>query len=101
MVNDIFPKLTYAKYLTLINAGLRCHNLKHEEKSSYLATFSCQFGRYRYKRLPFRAAPAADMFEGKIGEISKELQNVVCTADDILILGYDKNSIDHDRTLFT
>ena len=27
--------------------------------------FACQFGRYRYKRLPFGAVSAGDMFQGK------------------------------------
>ena len=42
------------------------HNLKLDEKSSYLMTFACHFGRYRYKKLPLGAALAGDMFKGKI-----------------------------------
>ena len=29
----------------------------------------------------------------------KYLANVCCTADDILVIGYDIDSIDHDDTL--
>ena len=65
ILNDIFPKLTNAKYLSLIDASLKYHNLRLEEKSSYLTTFSCQLGRYRYKWLPFGEAPAGNMFQGK------------------------------------
>ena len=34
-------------------------------------TFACQFGRNRYKWLPFGAAPEGDMFQRKIDEIFK------------------------------
>ena len=54
-VNDILPKLNNGQY----------HTLKLDEKSSYLTILACQFGRYRYKRLPFGAAPAGDMFQRK------------------------------------
>ena len=47
------------------------HNLKLDERSSYLTTFACQFGRYKYKRLLFGAAPTVDMFQRKIDEILK------------------------------
>ena len=35
----------------------------------------------------------------KLGEILKSLPNVLCIADDILILGYDVDSKDHDGKL--
>ena len=59
----------------------------------------CLFGRCRYKRLPFGAAPAGDMFQRKIDEIFKYLPNVLGITDDILVVGYDRYSKDHDDTL--
>ena len=87
--NDIFTKVTNAEYLTVKNASLGYHNLKHDNKSSYLTTFACQFGRYRLTRLPFGVAPAGDMFQQKMDKIFKDLPNVFGVADDIVILGYD------------
>ena len=52
-LNDIFPKLNYIQFLSLIYANSWYHNLKLAEISSYFTTFVCQFGRYEYKRLPF------------------------------------------------
>ena len=52
-------------------------------------TFAPQFGRYRYKWLPFGAAPAGDMFQRKIDEIFKDMPNVFGIADDILVAGYE------------
>ena len=84
MLNDIFQKLNNVQYLSLTDASSGYHNLKLNEKSSYLTTFTCQFGRYRYKRLPFR-----------------DLTNAFGITDDILVVEYDRDGKDHDDTLQT
>ena len=61
-LNDIFPKLNNVKYLSLTGVSFGYHNLKLDERSSYLTKFACKFGRYRYKRLLFGAASTGDMF---------------------------------------
>ena len=99
-LNDIFPKLYNVKYLSLIDASSGNHNLKLDERSSYLTTFTCQFGRYRYKRLPFGAAPTGYMFQHKSDKIFKDLSNVFGIADDILFVGYNSDGKDHDKTLW-
>ena len=45
--NDILLRLAGIKYLTLINANSSYHNLKLDDRSSYLTMFSCPFGRNR------------------------------------------------------
>ena len=84
---------------SLIDASSGYHNLKLDEKSSYLTMFAYQFGRYRYKRLPFGAAQAGDMFQRKIDETFKELSNIFGITDDILVVGYEDDGKDHDQTL--
>ena len=61
--------------------------------------YACQFGRYRYKILPFGAAPAGDMFQRKLDEIFKDLPNVFGITDDILVVGCDVCDKDHDNRL--
>ena len=56
-------------------------------------------GRYRYKRLPFGAAPAGDLFQRKTDEIYKDLPKVIGIADDILVVGYDADGKDDDDRL--
>ena len=48
---------------------------------------------------PFRAGPAGDMFQRKIDKIFKDLPNVFGFADNILVVGYDRDGKDHDDTL--
>ena len=100
MLNDILPKLNNVQCLSLIDASLGYHNLKLDKQSSYLTTFACPFSRYRYKWLPFGAALAGDMFQCKIDEIFNNMPNVFSIADDILVIGYDKDGVDLDEAVY-
>ena len=84
----------------MIDASLGYHNLKLDKQSSYLTTFACLFGRYRYKWLPFRAVPAGDMFQHKIDEIFNDMPNVFGIADGILVIGCNKDGADHDKAVY-
>ena len=76
--------------MSIINASSGYHNLKLGMQSSYLTTFSCLFGRYHYKHLPFGAVPAVNMFQRKSDEIFNDIPNLFGIADNILVIGYDK-----------
>ena len=96
-LNDILPKLNYIQYMLIINASSGYHNLWLDTQSSYLTTFACPFGRYHYKCLPFGLVPAGDMLQRKIDEIFKDTPNIFGIANDILLIGYDKDGSDHDK----
>ena len=76
--------------MSIINASSGYHNLNLDKQLSYLTTFSCPFGRYRYKHLPFGAVPVGNMFQHKIDKIFNDMPNEFGIADDILVIGYDK-----------
>ena len=57
-------------------------NVKHDKKPSCLTMFSCQFGGIHTKD----------------NQISIELDNLFAVPDNILILGYHDNGVNHDRT---
>ena len=76
------------------------HSLKSYERSSFLTIFACHFCRYRYRRLPFGAAPESDMFQWKIDKNFKNLPNVFGIADGTLVVGYDSDGKDHDEMLW-
>ena len=62
--------------------------------------FACHFGGHRFMKIQFRAAPSGDMFKRKINKIFKVLPNVFCIADNSLVVGYDDDGTDHNRTIF-
>ena len=99
-LNDILPKLNYVKYMSIIDASLGYHNIQLDTESSYLNTFMCPFGRYWYKHLPFGAVPGGNMFQHKINEIFNDMPNVFSIADDILVIGYDKDGTDHNEAVY-
>ena len=65
------------KYIMQIHASSRYHNLKLNEKSSYLTTISCPFGKYQYIGLLFGAAPVGNMFQKKIDGLFHDIHNVL------------------------
>ena len=73
--------------------------MKLEEKSSYPTMFACQFGRYRYKYLTLGSVPAGDMFQRKIHEIFNDMPNVFGITNDILVVEYDADGRDHNKTV--
>ena len=86
--------------MSIINVSSGYLNLKLGKQSSYLTTFACPFGRYRYKHLPFRAVLVGNMFQCKIDEFFNDMPNVFGIADDILVIGYDKDRTDHDEAVY-
>ena len=86
--------------MSIIDASSGYHNLKLDKQLTYLTTSACQFGMYRYKHLPFEAAPAGNMFQCKIDEIFKDMPNVFGIADNILVIGYDKDRTDHNKAVY-
>ena len=41
------------------------------------------------------------MFQCKINEIFNDMPNVFGIADDILVIGYDKDGADHDEAVYS
>ena len=89
-LHDILPRLVGMKYLKPIDLSSGYHNLKLDERFSYLTTFSCPFDRNQYKRLPLRADPERYMFQKKIDKLFSDMPNVFGIADDILIADCDE-----------
>ena len=98
-LNDILPRLKNVKYMSIIDTSSGYHNLKLHEKSSYLMMFTCPFGWYHYKRLAFGAAPVGNMLQCKIDKIFSDMPKIFGIADDILVIGYDKNGANHDAAV--
>ena len=55
---------------------------------------SYTIGRYICIRLPFRAAPAGNMFQKKIYKLFSDMPNVFSTADDMLNAGFHEQGKD-------
>ena len=98
-LNDILPNLNNVRNLSLIDVSSRYHSLRLNEKSSYLTTFTCQFGIYRYTRLSFGTASVGDMFQQKIDEVFNDMPDVFGIPNGILAVGYENDGRYHDKTV--
>ena len=76
-----------------------------DEESSFSTTFNTPFGRYHWKRMPFRIRSAPELFQRKMHELIEGLRGVEVIADDFVVVGYGElwqSAIkDHDRNLLS
>ena len=49
--------------------------------------------------MPFGVNVAGDLFQQKLDEIFGKLTQVMCIADDIMVVGYKEDHSDHDLAL--
>ncbi len=68
----------------------------HDDAKKY-TTLTTHKGLYTYNRLPFGVASSAAIFQRQMDRIFKDLPQVLCYQDDILITGKDKD--EHLRNL--
>eukprot|EP00918_Siedleckia_nematoides_P068218 GHVU01148538.1.p1 GENE.GHVU01148538.1~~GHVU01148538.1.p1 ORF type:complete len:917 (+),score=68.85 GHVU01148538.1:344-2752(+) len=97
ILEDVLHELRDAKVFSKADLQSGFWHVKLDSDSSYLTTFQTPFGRYRYLRLPFGISGASEYFQRKLHEALKDLDGIVCVADDIVIHG--KDVTEHDRRL--
>ena len=72
-----------------------------DEASSFLTTINTELGRFHYTVMPFGATVAGDVFQHKLDECFGMIGQVIIIADDIMIVGYKPDYIDHDQAFTT
>ena len=72
-----------------------------DEASSYLTTFNTEFSRFRYTVMSFGTTIAGDIFQRKLDQGFRLLQNVMVIPNDIMVVGKQPNHKDHDLALTT
>ena len=70
-----------------------------DEASSSLTTFNTELGRFCYTVMPFGATVAGDVFQYKLDECFGKIEQVIISADDIMIVGNKPDHTNHDQAL--
>ena len=96
-LEEILPKLSGAKFFSIVDAKCGYWNVELDNESSYLTTFNSPFGRYRFLRMPFGLKMSQDVFQAKIDQTFEGCEGTIGIADDIVIFG--KSEQEHDRHL--
>ena len=93
---DISHLLTDACILTVCDCKKGYWHQMIDEASSYLTTFNTELGRYRFTVMPFGISVAVDVFQRKLDECFGHIKNLTIIADDIMVIGKNRNHKDHD-----
>ena len=94
---DIAHLLAEAGIITVCDCRKGFWHQQLDEASSFLTTFNTELGRFHYTVMPFGATVAGDVFQSKLDECFGKLDQVIITADDIMIAGYKPDHSDHDQ----
>ncbi|CAM1319115.1 Uncharacterised protein g7110 [Pycnogonum litorale] len=94
-IDELIPKLHGIQYFSVVDTKKGYWLVELDNESSYLCTFNTPFGRFRFKRLPFGVVLSQDIFQRKLDEVYKDIQNVIGIVDDIVICG--RTPEEHDK----
>ena len=94
---EIQSKFGGCKIYSKLDASTGFWQMRLDEQSSYLTTFSTPFGRYRYLRLPYGISSAPEVYHKTVGELFGEIPGVDTSMDDIVIAA--ENTAQHDKIL--
>ena len=95
---EIMSEMAGAKFFSKIDASSGYWQIRLDEESSNLTTFSTPFGRFKFTRLPFGIHSASEVFQGKVAEIIEGTEGARNYQDDIIVWGSTKE--EHDDRLF-
>ena len=90
-------QLNGATVFSTLDASSGFWQVKLDEQSSQLTTFSTPFGRYCFLRLPFGVNSAPEVFQRRMSQAFEDIQGVEAFVDDILIWGKDEE--EHNNRL--
>ena len=94
-LEDILPKLTNAKYFSILDVKSGYWSLELDENSSYLTTFCYMYGWIYFFRLPFRLSCSSDIFQYMIDNLFHYLEIACSITDDMLAWCYEADGPDH------
>lgn len=92
--DEIATRINKSKWFTKLDCNKGFWQIKVSENSRKYLTFATPFGRYCCNRLPFGICSAPEVFSERINELLKDIKNVECSMDDILIHAETKEKLD-------
>ncbi len=84
-LDEVLDQAGECKVLTTLDLTAGFHQLALTEDCRDLTTFSCQEGKFCYKRLPFGFKNAPAIFQQVVDQVLRDVTFASCYVDDILI----------------
>ena len=95
---EVVSKLAGAKYFSTFDATSGFWQIPLDEASRQLITLNTQFGRYKFKRLPFGISSAPEVFQRIMHQMFDLIDSCAIIMDDILVWGATEENHD-ERTV--
>ena len=86
-----------ASYFSKLDADTGYWQIKVDEKSSNLLTFSTPSGRHLFKRLPYGIHSSSEVFERELTSSISDVPGSANFQDDIVVWGKLYRNITNDR----
>ena len=103
VIENVLPELSKARVFTKVDARNGYWYMVLDEESATLTTFDTPFGRYYWRRLPFRLGVSSEIFQKEIHQALDRLPGLLDVHDDMVIYGVgdtdEQADVDHDRNL--
>jgi len=97
-VEEILPRMAYAKYFSKLDASRGFWQCKLDEPSQELCTMNTPFGKYSFKLLPYGIKSAPEVYQKLVAKLIQDLDGCESIVDDIIIWGESEKQ--HDQRLF-
>ncbi len=98
-VDESLAQLAGSSIFSKLDANSGFWQIPLHDTSRLLTTFLTPFGRFCFNRLPFGISSAPEVFQRLMSELLRDIPNVICHMDDILVHGRDQET--HDKSLKT
>ena len=86
ILDDVLHKLTGSTAFSKLDASSGFLQIPLDSGSSKLTTFVTPFGRYCFRRLPFRITSAQEIFQENMEQLLEGLPGVEVIMDDIILI---------------
>ena len=96
-LEQISSRLSGAKFFSTLDADEGFWQVRLDDQSSRLCTFTTPWGRYRFLRMPYGIVCASDVFQRLTDELFGDIEGVTAVVDDLLVWGTTKQ--EHDERL--
>ena len=96
-IDDLQEKMNGGTLFSKLDLTKAYSQISLYDSSKHYATLTTHRGLYTYNRLPFGIASSAAIFQRQMDRIFKDLPNVLCYQDGILVTG--KNREEHLKNL--
>lgn len=91
---DVSSQLAGSRYYRKFDCHKGFWQIKLAPESYKLTTFATPWGRYCFKRMPFGIKSAPEVYQQLMEDVMSGLENVIVSADDILVYSSDLKTLD-------